>query len=255
MSLAEDLNPRAVIGDNRPPLADLLAVQYADLLADVGPLGDRAASLPKKIDSDILLGRLGDVVKDAGKLIKRLDTARSSEVDPHLTAQREINGFFKGVTEGIDAIKRRLEGVATDYQRAKAAEERRAREEAARKLREEEDRQRAIAEAAAAQNQPGKALKHDDRAEEAAENARRAELSARASAADLTRVRSGSGTVATTRTAWKGEVVEAAKIDLEKLRPYLPLEALQKALNSAVRMGVRDCAGTRIFQDDKASFR
>ena len=62
MSLAEDLNPRAVPGHNNPPLTDLLADRYADLIDAIQPIADRATSLPKKIADDIALGRLGEMV-------------------------------------------------------------------------------------------------------------------------------------------------------------------------------------------------
>lgn len=255
MSLAEDLNPRAVPGHNQPPLAAILLDRYAEILREADVIDNRANSLPKTVSDDIGLGRLGDVVKDARKLVKRIDTKRGEEVEPHLTAQRETNAFFKVFTERLDVIVRGLEQRATDYNNAKAAEERRIREEQARRAREEEDRQRQAAEAAAARNRHGAALKHEDRAEEAAERARRAESAAQASAADLTRVRSGSGTVATTRTEWKFEVEDIDKVPLEKLRPYLPRADLEKAIRSFVRVGGRDLAGVRIFQDNKATFR
>ncbi|MDR3488740.1 MAG: hypothetical protein P4M05_28035 [Bradyrhizobium sp.] len=254
--MLELLNKDATSGHNIPPsLPEILADRYAELLAEADKIADRAASLPTKVTDDIALGRVGDVVKDARKLTKKLDAKRSEENEPLLTAQKETNSFFKVFTEKLVRLAVDLENRATLYNTAKAAEERRILAEQARQARAEEDRQREIAEAAAASNRPSAVLRHEDRAEEEAARAARLESAARSSAADLTRVRSESGTVATTRTAWKGEVVDIAKVDLEKLRPYLPLDVIQKALNGAVRMGLRECAGTRIFQDSKAAFR
>ena len=98
-------------------------------------------------------------------------------------------------------------------------------------------------------------MRHEDRAEEAEENARRAEAAARAKSADLTRVRSASGAVATTRTSWAFDITDLDAIPLDKIRPYLARDAIEKALRTAVRFGARDIAGVRIFQDDKATFR
>ena len=256
MSLAEELNPRAVIGGNNPPTwAHLLSERHADALDAVDTIDGRANALGKTVGDDVQLGRVGDVVKAARQAASKLDTIRKAEVEPHLGAQREINGFFKGAIERLERIGASLEVRATSYQRAKAAEERRILEERARKEREEEDRQRAIAEEEASRNRPSAALKHEDRAEEAAERAARAEAAARASAADLTRVRSGTGTVATTRTSWAFEIVDASMIPLETLRPYLPRAEIEKALRSYVRMGGRGLAGVRIFENETASFR
>ena len=256
MSLAVALPPR---DHNQPPtLLEQLAEDFRDLVVDqVEAIADRAASLPKKVSDDIALGRLGDVVKDARKLVKTLDTKRSAQVEPHLTAQREINGFFKATMERLDKLAKDLELVATDYQVAKDAAERRRLEEEARKAREEEDRQRQIAETAAAANRKGAALRHDDRADEAAMRANRIEAAAKVSAADLTRVRSSSGTVSTTRTAWDFEILDAAKIPLDALRPYIARADLEKAIRSFVKVNkdTVPLAGVRIFQDKKAAFR
>lgn len=257
MSLAEDLNPRAVPGHNNPPLADLLADRYVDLLDAIQPIADRATSLPKKITDDIALGRLGDVVRDARKLSKAIDGKRKEEVDPHLAAQRETNGFFNAHKDRLDSLAQRLELLATDYQRAKAAEERRKLEEEARRAREEEDRQREAAQVAQEKGRVGTALKHDDRAEEAAGRAARLETAAHASAADLTRVRSGSGTVATSRQSWKFTIDDFSQVPLETLRPYLAADAIEKAIGKyvGIHKGAGKLAGVTIFQDTKATFR
>ncbi|WP_158809627.1 hypothetical protein [Beijerinckia sp. L45] len=250
------LNKEATAGHNLPPTAaERLAMTYAELLADAEKIEDRAASLPAKVANDIDLGRYGPVVKDARALAKKLEGKRTEENEPHLTAQREHNAFFAVFTERLTRIAKDLEGRATVYNDAKAAEARRILADQARKAREEEDRQRQIAQEAAEKDRQGAVLRHEDRADEAASRAVRLEAAANVKTAELTRVRSDSGVVATSRTSWKGEVVDIGKIDLEKLRPYLPLDALQKALNAAVRMGLRDCPGTSIFQDSKASFR
>ena len=248
-------NPREVIGGNKPPREEVLADLYAPLLAEIEPIVDRAASLPKKIADEISLTRLGDIVKDAGKLAKRIEAKREEEVAPHLTAQKETNGFFKAHVARLKSAIEPLQALADDYQRAKAAEQRRALEEAARKAREEEERQRVLAEKAASANRASAALKHDDRAEEAAERARRTETAAAASAADLTRVRSTSGTVASARQNWTFDIEDLEKVPLDKLRPYLPRADIEKAIRSFIRVGGRELAGIRIYNDTKASFR
>lgn len=256
MSLVAVENPRAVIGHNAPPpLAEILAERYAEALADVDQVASRASALPKTVTSDADLGRVGDVVKDARKLAKGLDASRKVEVEPHLTAQRETNAFFAVATDRLEKISKTLEARATDYQRAKAAEERRRRDEEARKAREEQDRQREIAQRAAEAGRQATVAKAESRAEEAAERAAQAETASKASAADLTRTRSSTGTVATTRTTWDFEIVDLAAVPLDAIRPYLPRADIEKALRGYVKMGGRQLAGVRIFENETAAFR
>lgn len=238
-----------------PPLRQVLAENYASLAADVDAIAVRANDAPRAVTSDDDLGRVGDLVKDVRLVAKRVDAARVAEKEPHLTAGREIDAFFKGMAERLDRIGKTLESRATEYQRAKAAEERRRREEEARKAREEEERQREIAARAAEANRSASAAKAEHKAEVAGERAREAEAAAQAKAADLTRTRSETGTVATARTEWAFELIDATAIPLEPLRPYIPRADLEKAIRSFVRMGGRELAGVRIYEDVRASFR
>jgi flagellar biosynthesis GTPase FlhF len=246
----------AEIGHNNPPpLREVLAENYEILLTEIEALAGKANEAPKTISGDEDVITVGEIVKGARDLSKRLDKARDAEGRPHLEAKREIDGFFKGHMERIDRIAQILQKRADDYQRARAAEERRKREEEARRLREEEERQREIARKAEEANRAKTAAKHEDKADELAERRVEAEASAQASNADLVRVRSDTGTVVSAKTEWKGEIVSVEEIDLNKLRPYLKRDDVQKALNTFVRMGGRELAGARIFEDVKASFR
>jgi hypothetical protein len=251
-------NPRAIIGANQPPpLRDILAENHAGLIAEIDPLAERANAAPKDIAGDSDITAIGDIVVDARKLSRRLDQAREAEKRPHLEAGREIDGYFKAMVERVDRIAAVLQKRADDYQRARAEEARRAREAEARRIREEEERQRRIAEEEAARNRPVAAEKHQAKAEQAADRAAEVEASAQASAADLTRVRSETGTVASARTSWNFEITDYSAVPLEKLRPYLARADVEKAIRSFVRVnkGAEQLAGIRIFEDIKANFR
>lgn len=250
--------PEIGIGHNNPPsLAEILTEKHESLLAEVDAVAVKANAAPKAITTDEHVGLVGDVVKTARRLAKKVDDTRKVEKEPHLTASREVDSYFNAIGERIDRIATVLEARATEYQRAKAAEARRIREEEARKAREEEERQRQIAQRAAESNRPTTAAKHEDKADAAAERARAAAASAQASAADLTRTRSAGGTVVTTKTTWDFEILELAKVPLELLRPYLPRADIEKALRAYVKFN-KDAApvpGVRIFQNETASFR
>lgn len=251
-------NPRAVAGGNNPPpLREILAEKHAEIAVSIDGLADRANSAPKEIATDADLGRVGDIVKDARALNKRIDKVRDDEGRPHLEAKREIDAFFKGHMERLDRVAATLQKRADQYQAAKAAEARRVAEDKARREREEADRQRRIAEEEAARNRPTAALKHADKAEVAEERAAEAEAAAAASNADLTRVRSETGTVASARTGWDFEITDYAAVPLEALRPYLARAEVEKAIRQHVRINKNavPLAGVRVFESVKAAFR
>jgi hypothetical protein len=248
----------AVIGHNQPPpVRDILTEKYAGLLSEVERIAGLANDAPKKVDSDTALAQAGDLVKGARQLVKRLDAARTSEKEPHLTAGREIDAFFKVWTERLDRIAKIIEDRATEWQRAKAAEARRLADEEARRQAEEAARQREIARRAEEANRPATAAKHEDRAEAADDQAQRAQAIASSSAADLTRIRSSTGTVVSARQEWAFEITDYAAIPLDVLRPYLARADVEKAIRSHVRINKNTVPipGVRIFEDVKANFR
>lgn len=248
----------APIGHNAPPpLRDILAENHASLLREVEALADRANAAPRQINDDADFDTVGTLAKDAGALVRRVDGFRKTEKEPYLQAGREVDGFFGAMTDRLDRIKAAFQKIADDHMRAKAAEERRRREEEARKAREEEERQREIARRAEEANRAKTAEKHDAKADALAEKAAIAEASAQASAADLTRTRTASGTLATARTEWAFEITDVDAIPLDKLRPYLPRAEIEKAIRAYVRFhkDAAPLAGVRIFEDVRASFR
>ncbi|MBB4017341.1 flagellar biosynthesis GTPase FlhF [Chelatococcus caeni] len=256
MTVAEAIDPRLGIGGNNPPdLRERLAEDHAQLRHEIEKIASRANGAPKEVKSDDDLVAVGEIIKDARELTKRVDRARVAEKEPFLQGGRDVDAFFKVFIERLDNIAKKLGDRATVYQREKAAEARRKAEEEARKLAEEAERQRQIAEREAERNRPTASAKHEDKAEDLAERAAQAEAAAAAKAADLTRVRSDTGTVASARAEWKGEIVSMDAIDLNALRPYLKRDHVQMALNTFVRMGGRKLAGAKIFEDVKASFR
>lgn len=247
----------AAIGHNNPPVTELLTETYAEMLAEIEPLADKASNAPKDVESEGDLAQVGDIVIAAKQLTKKLDKAREDEKRPYLDAGREIQSFFAAPMDRLNRIATALEARATVYQRKVAAEARRKAEEEARIAREEEERQREIARRAEEANRAKTAAKHDDKAEDAAFRAAQAEATAQASAADLTRTRLASGSLATARTEWAFEITDYNQIPLDLLRPYLARTDVEKALRSFVRVNrdTQPLAGVRIFEDVKARFR
>ncbi len=245
-------------GHNQPPpLKEILAENYATLAAEVDAIAARANGAPKKVANDDDLDAVGVIVKDVKALAKRADNSRTTEKEPHLTAGREIDAFFKTMTERLDRIASTLGERATAYQRAKAEEARRAAEELARKEREREAEARRKAAEAEEAGKASAAGRHEGRAEAAAARAEGAEAEALASAAELTRRRGASGTIAGAKSVQKVRIVDIAKLNLGPLGPYIDREAIQKAANAWLRVskGTEQMPGLEVYDDVTATFR
>lgn len=247
------------IGDNsrRLTTAERLAEDYEGFLADVNNWGERAKELPATVASDAALVAIADVVKDGRSILKRMDGARTAEVEPHLTAQREINAWFKAIAERVEKTNGILVSRSDDYQRRKAAEARRKAEEEARLAREEAERQRKLAEEAAAKAKVSQMVKAENRADDAEDRARRAEAQSTASVADLTRTRSTSGTVVSAKTELTFRITDWNSIDLPALRPYLKRDAVEAAIRSFMKIqgASASLAGVEFYEDVKSNIR
>lgn len=251
-SIASSGNPREVIGGNKPPIAEVLVEQYAALSIEVEKIALRANNGPKAIKNDADLEKVADLVKATTQLNRRVDDARKTEKQPYLDAGRDVDAFFKSWADRLDRIKASFERIATDYQREKAARERREREEAAARIRAEEERKRKEADKAKREETANRKI---DEADALAAKAAEVEASAEAAAADLVRMRTDSGTLATVRATMNFEITNWNDVDLAALRPYLKREDVEKAIRTAVKIGITEIKGVRIYEDVKASFR
>lgn len=250
----------STIGHNLPPpLKEILAENYAHFATEIEAIAERANAAPKTVRNDDDLDAVGVIVKDAKAMLKRVDGARKVEKEPFFQAGREVDGFFKAMTERLDRIASALEARATEYQRAKAAEARRKAEEEARKLREAEEAARRKAEEAAAAGRERTADKAEVKADTLAEKAAEAERMAEASAADLARTRGASGTLASAKTVLKVRIADLAAVQqsMGPLGPYMDSDAIQKAANNWLRFtkGAGSIPGLEVYEDVKATFR
>ena len=247
----------AGIGHNRPPLKDVLAEQYKFFADEIEKIAKRADEAPKTIKSDDDLDKVGVVIKDAREMYKRAEAARKEEKEPYLKAGKEVDAFFKVLTDRLESITLSLQKRADEYQREKAAEARRKAEEEARRLREQEEAARRKAEEAAAAGKAALAGRAEARAEIAAEKAVAAEELAQASAAELARFRGASGTLATAKTVQKVRIADWQALNLNDLKPYIDREAVQKAANAWLRVtkGREQIIGLEVYEDVRADFR
>lgn len=233
-------------------LRDNLAEKAAALLARRREIEGRLPNVPARIDDDETAGKVADFVRLIAAAHKGAEALRVAEKEPHLAAGRAVDGYVKAeLTDPLDRAKRSLEPRLTDWQRRKAEAERAARLEAERLAREEAERAAAAARAAAdtlaTEADLPAAIAAEESAALAAADADAAAKAAAAKSADLSRTRGDLGAVASLRETWVGEIEDRATLDLNALRPYLPLDALQKAVNAYIRAGGRELRGARIY--------
>jgi|TARA_Y100000310_G_scaffold90877_1_gene88169 flagellar biosynthesis GTPase FlhF len=250
------------IGHNDPPSPVLegLRETYEKELARASELTIAFSRAPESVDDEETAGKVGDFIKQFTAVIKSGKAAHKAEKEPYLTNGRIVDNFFKAnLIEPMEKLKTSLVERITVYERAKADEERRIREAAEREAREAaEEAARKAAEAEAAmesEEDVDAALVAAEEAEEAQVAARKAAEDADATNADLSRTRGQRGSVASLRTVMKGELVSREKLDLEALRQHLSEDALEKAIRSFVKVGGKELAGARIYEDQQAVVR
>lgn len=251
----------APMGHNNPPseieiIQDKLREKYPAQRAEIKGLGETVKDIPAILANDDDAGRVTDIIRDINGCNKKWETFRTAEKEPFLSGGRAVDAFFSRGSDILKNAKDVLSARLTNYQNAKAAEERRKRQEAeAMAAREAAER----AAEALRLEQEGKQVEANHQlqaAVSAEQDAARAQTAAVAAPAKLTRAYgSATGATASLRTVWVGEVVDMEAIDLEKLRPFLGAEAIQKAINAFVKAEGRELKGAKIYQKSESVVR
>lgn len=246
------------IGHNQGPelsVTERLTSDYEGFSTKLEAIASEANALPKVIDSDAAVEPFVEVVRKAKALGKLAEDSRKVEKEPHLQAGRDVDAFFKTMTDRLTRMSTSLEARVGEWQREKARREREAREEAERIAREEAERRMREAEEAELAKAPTvQQVEALTSAVEADQRLQFAEQRASATVTDMGRVRTAAG-VASISSVWRFEVQDAAKIPLDQLRQFIPRPALEQALGAFVRMGGRELPGVRIYEDTKTVIR
>lgn len=242
------------------PLAERLAREHADLLEAAAKAIAAIERMPKSITDDAQRHRAADFAADVlRETAQSLEALHGREKEPYLaggrTCDRVLLAPAKVLREGV----KRVERLIGDYLARRAEEERKAREAAA-----EAERQAAIkaaqeAEAAIAAVETDddltQALAKEEQAIEAIYQADLATQAAEAPPADLTRAHSTAGTLSSLKLEWQCQGFDRQTLNLEALRPYLPQDALEKAIKAFIRAGGRTLVGAVIREVPKSTIR
>jgi hypothetical protein len=231
MDLAAALAPDA--------LAAWLEHEYAEheaRCAELAAAYDRfLVATASGIHDDDVTGRATDFAKVHKAELAAIDATRTRIKAPVLHAQRLIDGAGKKLTDPLKANTAEIEARIAVYLTAKAETARRAAEKEAQRL-------AALAQEAMRDAEPEEAIT-------ALRDAQHAEALATAPTPDLTRTRSLSGAMAGLRDNFVWALEDITKV------PTAYLQINDSVVKAAIKSGVRNIPGIRIWNDGRVVIR
>lgn len=280
------------IGDNSQAakLSELLLDRFPKLSKDAQALLDRIGLLPPEIRDDKTHSPYADLAKEISAFVKRCEAYRVNEKEPWLSGVRQVDQFFKSVSDPLEAAledlgtkigeyltaKKEAEEARLRALKLKADNELRAKAEEARKREAEATKavkaaaakvsKTAGVSAAAAKRRilaalPAPVARKIEAAGAAAHDVTTAErrvdhIAQRQAgpAAAMARTRSTQA-VSTLQEEWTFTITDIRKIPLEELRPYLNTEAIEKAITGFMKTGRRQLKGVKFFKKPRAQIR
>lgn len=205
---------------NEPPIADRLALAYADLLKEATEAAALVPDQIRAIATDEEAGDYTDTAVSIKEVIERADASFEDEKKPWRDGAKAVDDFF-AFRKTLQAAVNRVRGALEARANLLLAQQRKAEAEAAEKARKE----------AIAFDEPVAWVPP-------------------APAKDVARVVStATGNKAATGTKWVGEVVEIDKL------PRHYMLANQAMIDAAVKGGIREIPGVRIYETAKTSLR
>lgn len=268
-------NPRAVLGGNKPPLEELIPLEFRTaLLADQPNFltvmeNSIAAADRAMATDDETLGRCADLIKKYRAIASHINATHTAVKEPHLLASRLCDAEKNALAGRVAIAKAKVEAVGDAYQAKKDAAERAERERIAAEQRAAADRaaaaerarvqaeQEAAAAARAATNEAEReaAQERARLAAEEAEAAARAAALAPSAPAKADPVRSDAGASVSGKQEWVCEVEDYAAAFRAVKTDQKVKEAIDAAIKRQVRAGSREIKGVKIWPVSKANFR
>jgi len=244
-SVAEE-NPRAAIGDNRPPLEEQVVIDLAEAL-DVGGITKRISDLiasagrAPEITTPEIAGRYADMIKQMVTAGKAVEAEREKLNRPLLTAQRALKGRADAIVSPLAAEEIAARAKVKKFDDACAAAEQKRQQEAFEKAEAERKRLQAIEDERAAKEQRAAAPVY-------VEPEPVAEVAPAAIQGDF-------GAKVARTTNWKHEIVSVRQLPDSILKHAKVIEALDKVIAAQVRGGTREMKGCRIFPETGIAIR
>lgn len=228
-------DPRLGIGGNNPPFEVELAERRAPLKARVENLIVRMMEAPNPVETPEQHELCVALKSEADGLLKEIESEHEEEKGPLAAKTKVIDAFFltKGLKGRLEPQKNTIAQRNGKYQddlakqRAKQAQE--AAEEAAKLAAAKVDEAAALE----AEGRHTEASVKMEGAQAQEQHAQALASQAQAPTKDLGRTFTAAGSSSLIITATP--VVDPDKIDLEKLRPFLAIDALETAVRAMIR--------------------
>lgn len=265
---AAEANPRAIIGDNMGPtlydadyLIATLPVSQAALAENVGKLLATARDeIPLNIETEEQMAVVTRTVVALRDETKKVVAQHAIDKEPYLRGGQAVDNFYFGMRDRLKKAQDVVAARGNAFTLRKQAEERARlqreadeRAAAARRAQQEADQKREEEEA---ERRRLERLRNPERIEEAEETiaekageraqaeavaghaAMAADDAARATqapAADLVRTRYDTGHMSTAKQVPYVEITDYDLLPLDKLRAYIPRDALERAVKAFAR--------------------
>jgi hypothetical protein len=252
-----------MLGHNKPPtdaemIRENLAEKNAKAIKRAEALIAAADRVPEAVNDTETSEKITDLEKQITVCWNALENARKDEKAPYWDMCKVVDGFFnETLLSGLDAAKKRVKKIQTNFlvdQEKKERERRAGLERQAQVKRDAE-----LAEAAKLE-QEGKLSQADAKVEKAIVHDHDAAFFGVAAQAKGASVAASTGELTGARSSlrytWTGEILDANNAALrDALWNLVPLDAKQKALNTFVKLGGREVGGAKIWEKPEATTR
>lgn len=264
--MSDEKNP---FKHNNPPAENQregLEQQNEDLIKRKNELLGAVDRMPKEIETDEMQDKFIDQIKLMKSCAKEAGSRQVTDKAPFLEGGRTVDGFYKPIQNALtDAAKRLEGGPLRAYQRKKYDEEqarlRAERIEADRIAEEECKAAEAAAKLATSDEDLEAAIAAEERANEAQQDAGKAAEAAEAPTNDLTRTHATYGGKASSSKKAAFRFEDIKDVDLEILRPFIPIGAIEMAVRSYMKIhkgpatNIPPIKGVTFFDDFKTTVR
>ena len=247
------MNERITIGGNNPPSEiEILKQRLASHTKEDELIDDLVTrTIPSEVLTDEMAGELADFIKSLKAARKSVENIFTAEKAPFFEACKVADAWKNVRWLRIDTCVMDASKPIIAWNSKKEAEEKARQAELARLAQVEAEK---LAKEAEAHANAG----INDTAAELLDFAIGKEDKAAAIIAKSEDVRGrsyGSFSSASSRKVWVGEIDNTVVLDLEALRKYLDKDSLDKAIRAAIKDGVREIRGVKIFEEDKLTIR
>lgn len=233
----------AKIGSNNPPsdielLGESLILKHVSLIRQAQNYVALADRIPEKLSEQDEANFVTDKIKEMMSCVKSLESTRKEEKEPFLRQGQYVDTFFNDEKVKLENAINKANLPLGNFLKEQAAIEQKRRDDEAATLHK------------AAQDAMANAVMSPsvDSMEQAVISKGVADFAVKVASVPVQTmaVAKGNYSTASLKKEWVGTITDIANIDIEKLKPYIKVDALQVALNTYIKMGGRECKGCTI---------